>query len=60
MSELENENVLKIIGLSYNTEFDLEIIMPLMDLGDLKSYLINDDNLISEREVVLYNFYIGG
>jgi hypothetical protein len=51
MSNFEHINVMKLIGVSFNRMAEPEMILPLMDCGDLRNYVKNDQNEILIRDV---------
>ena len=51
MSDFEHINVMKLIGVSFNRMAEPEMILPLMDCGDLRNYVKNDQNEILIRDV---------
>ncbi len=51
MSNFEHINVMKLIGVSFNRSADPEMILPLMDCGDLRNYVKNDQNELFIRDV---------
>ena len=54
MKKFEHENVLKVIGIAYNPSCYVEILLPLMDLGDLKTYVSDNRHYISQREATKF------
>jgi hypothetical protein len=51
MSDFEHINVMKLIGVSFNRMAEPEMILPLMDKGDLRNYVKDDKNEILIRDV---------
>ena len=51
MSNFEHNNVMKLIGVSFNRCAEPEMILPLMDCGDLRNYVKNDENELLIRDV---------
>lgn len=54
MSNFEHINVMKLIGVSFNRSADPEMILPLMDCGDLRNYVKNDQNEIFIRDCLRF------
>jgi len=54
MSSFEHINVMKLIGVSFNRSADPEMILPLMDCGDLRTYVKNDENEILIRDCLRF------
>ena len=48
----EHENVMKLIGFSLDQYLAPELILPLMDKGDLKSYLGKETNTVSYKDAI--------
>ena len=58
MSNFEHINVMKLIGVSFNRMAEPEMILPLMDCGDLRNYVKNDQNEILIRDVSIFLDFI--
>ena len=67
MKYFEHENVMKLLGVSLDEYCNPEIILPLMDKGDLLTYIKKPQNDITYKQVNTsrtlsksYQFSIGG
>ena len=56
MKGFEHENVMKVIGVSLDANIAPEIILPLMDQGDLLTYVRNENNVCTYKNVRLQLF----
>ena len=52
LKPFEHENVMKLIGFSLDQFLAPELILPLMDKGDLKSYLSKETNTVSYKDAI--------
>ena len=57
MKDFEHQNVMKIIGVSLSHDGFLspEIILPLMDGGDLLKYVRNPNNKFDYKQVLIFS-----
>ena len=51
MKYFEHENVMKLLGVSLDEYCNPEIILPLMDKGDLLTYIKKPQNDITYKQV---------
>merc|ERR1719471_454715 len=54
MKPFEHENVMKLIGFSLDQYLAPELILPLMDKGDLKTYLGKETNTVSYKDAIKF------
>ena len=52
MTHFEHQNVMKLIGVSIDTKQNPELVMPLMELGDLLKFLQDPVNRLTYPQVV--------
>ena len=69
MKYFEHENVMKLLGVSLDEYCNPEIILPLMDKGDLLTYIKKPQNDITYKQVnclmvtcpfKIFEFCVGG
>lgn len=53
MKGFEHQNVMKVIGVSLDNQLCPQIILPLMDRGDLLTFVRNEANLITYKNVFI-------
>ena len=51
MTHFEHQNVMKLIGLSVDAKQNPELVMPLMELGDLQKFLQDPINRLTYPQV---------
>ena len=54
MTHFEHQNVMKLIGVSIDTKQNPELVMPLMELGDLLKFLKDPVNRLTYPQVRAY------
>lgn len=51
MTHFEHQNVMKLIGISVDAKHNPELVMPLMELGDLHKFLQDPVNRLTYPQV---------
>ena len=51
MKSFEHENVMKVIGVSLDSQLCPEILLPLMGRGDLLTYVRKEENVVTYKHV---------
>ena len=51
MTHFEHQNVMKLIGVSLDSKLNPQLVMPLMELGDLLSFLKDPVNRLTYPQV---------
>ena len=51
MTHFEHQNVMKLIGISVDPKQNPELVMPLMELGDLQKFLQDPVNRLTYPQV---------
>jgi len=51
MKGFEHQNVMKVIGVSLDDKLAPEIILPLMNKGDLLTYVRKEENVFTYKQV---------
>ena len=51
MTHFEHQNVMKLIGISVDAKQNPELVMPLMELGDLQKFLQDPVNRLTYPQV---------
>ncbi|RWS28838.1 Hepatocyte growth factor receptor-like protein [Leptotrombidium deliense] len=58
MKDFKHDNVLSLIGVCLETNHSPMVILPYMDNGDLLTYVREEDNVVTVKDLILFGIQI--